>query len=119
MLDLGHKKLDVWKLGIKLVKDIYQLTDSFPVTERYGITSQLRRAALSIPTNIAEGSSRSSAKERKRFYEISRGSLVEVDSLLEVCTELHYCNRSELLDISTLNNELFAKLSKLIEKTIY
>ncbi|HKJ69171.1 MAG TPA: four helix bundle protein [bacterium] len=80
MLNLNHKKLDVWNKSIKLVKEIYAITEHFPSSEIYGLTKQLRRAAVSIPSNIAEGSSRSSSIERKRFFEISRSSLAEIDT---------------------------------------
>jgi four helix bundle protein len=70
MLELNHKKLDVWKISISLVKMIYSITKDFPKNEFYGISGQLRRAAVSIASNIAEGSSRKSTIDRKRFYEI-------------------------------------------------
>lgn len=117
MLKLSHKKLDVWKLGIKLVKQIYNLTKTYPKEELYGLTNQMRRAAVSVPTNIAEGSARSSAKERIRFYEISRSSLVEVDNLLEASIEVEYNTYDDLIEIDEKMNEIFAKLSRLIEKT--
>ena len=117
MLKLSHKKLDVWKLGIKLVKQIYNLTKTYPKEELYGLTNQMRRAAVSVPTNIAEGSARSSAKERIRFYEIFRSSLVEVDNLLEASIEVEYNTYDDLIEIDEKMNEIFAKLSRLIEKT--
>lgn len=80
MLNLNHKDLKVWEKSIELVTDIYALTDDFPSEEKFGLISQLRRASVSIPSNIAEGASRKSENERKRFYEIARSSLVEVDT---------------------------------------
>ena len=102
MLNLSHKKLDVWKLGIELVKQVYDLANNFPKEELYGITNQIRRAAVSIPNNIAEGSARISNKEKCRFYEIARSSLVEVDNLLEVSIELKYVNLTELTEINDM-----------------
>jgi four helix bundle protein len=117
MLNLNHKKLDVWKLGIQLVNIIYKQTQRLPKYELYGLTSQLRRAAVSVPANIAEGSSRRTPNDRKRFYEIARSSLVEIDTLFEatVSANLLECNESN--EISELMNIIFAKLSRLIDKT--
>ena len=115
MLNLSHKKLDVWKLGIKLVKQIYDLTKNYPKEELYGITNQMRRAVISVPNNIAEGSARYSNKEKTRFYEVARSSLVEVDNLLEVSIELQYVTLNELSEINDVINEDFAKLSNLIK----
>jgi len=75
-----HKDLDVWKLGIKLVQDIYMHTKSFPKEEVYGLTSQLRRSAVSIPSNIAEGYARAGNKELIQFLYIALGSPSELDT---------------------------------------
>ena len=101
-------------MAVGFVPSIYKLTKDFPKTEIYGLVSQIRRAAVSIPSNIAEGSARSSAKERIRFYEISRSSLVEVDTQLEIAMRLNYCNKSNLKEISEQMNHLFASISNLI-----
>ncbi|MEZ4688754.1 MAG: four helix bundle protein [Ignavibacteria bacterium] len=114
MLNLGHKKLEVWKLSIDLIKFIYKTTESFPKSELFGITSQLRRASVSIASNIAEGCARKSLQERKRFFEISRSSLVEVDTQLEICKELNYMSEYTEISINKSLNLLFAKLSKFI-----
>ena len=78
MLELSHKKLEVYKLSMCLVKDIYELTESFPKHELYSLVNQTRRAAISVSSNIAEGASRTSPKEKKRFYEIAEDLLVEL-----------------------------------------
>ncbi len=117
MLDLSHKKLDVWKLSVELVADIYSLTDTFQKTEIYGITNQLRRAAVSVSANIAEGSSRRTGNEKRRFFEISRSSLVEIDSHLEVGLKLKFCKEENLISISEKLNHLFAMLTNLIKST--
>jgi four helix bundle protein len=116
MLQLNHKKLDVWKLAVKLVSTIYQITSNYPKEELFGLTNQTRRASTSISANIAEGSSRKSLVERKRFYEISRSSLVEVDKHIEVAKELGFLSNESLNDLDEKLNELFAKLSNFIEK---
>lgn len=90
MLALKHKELEVYKQSQILVELIYKVTQKFPGEEKFGLTQQLRRAAISILSNIAEGSSRISAIERRRFYEISRGSLIEVDTQLDVSCSLNY-----------------------------
>lgn len=74
MLRLNHKNLNVWSLSLNLIKDLYKITENFPKSEIFGITNQIRRASVSIASNIAEGASRKSMAERKRFYEISRSS---------------------------------------------
>ena len=116
MLKLNHKNLDVWKLSVKLVSTIYIITSNYPKEELFGLVSQTRRASVSISANIAEGSSRKSLTERKRFYEIARSSLVEVDNHSEVANELGYLQAETVAELDLKLNELFAKLSKLIEK---
>lgn len=74
MLNLSHKKLDVWEHSIELIKIIYKLTEEFPKNEIFGITNQMRRCSVSISSNIAEGCSRKSTNEKRRFFEISRSS---------------------------------------------
>ena len=83
-----HKDLDVWKLGIELVQEVYEVTKVFPKEEMYGLTSQIRRAAVSIPSNIAEGYARESIKELIRFLYISLGSLSELETQLLISIKL-------------------------------
>ena len=109
--------MEIWKKSLNLVVEIYKLTDKLPVEERYGITSQIRRAVVSIPSNISEGASRSSQKERKRFYEIARSSLVELDTQLEILLTLKYL-RMEELEVSAKDmNEIFAMITALRART--
>lgn len=117
MLNLGHKKLDVWKKCIEFVTNIYKTTEKFPKAELYGLTSQMRRAAVSAASNIAEGASRSSAVERKRFYVIARSSLVEIDTQLEISINLEYCKKEDLTEIENQMNHIFAMLSRMMTKT--
>lgn len=116
MLNLSHKKLDVWKLSIELIKLIYKLTEGFPKSELFGITNQLRRASVSVASNLAEGCARKSLLERKRYFEISRYSLVEVDTQLEICLVLNYVSKQSIISIKETLNILFAKLSNFILK---
>lgn len=117
MLRLNHKNLEVYKKGSGLVAEVYQLTRSFPKEEQFGLTSQLRRASISIISNLAEGSARKSSLERKRYYEISRSSLVEVDSQLEIAIRLNFLTQSENEKVFLLIEEVFKMLSSLITKT--
>src|SRR6056297_2678067 len=93
MLDLNHKRMTVWVKSLELVKLIYKLTSTFPLEEKYGMISQLRRASVSVVSNISEGASRRTFKERSRFYEIARSSLVEVDTQIELSLELKYLTK--------------------------
>ena len=117
MLQLNHKKLEVWKASVDLVTEVYLITKTFPKEEMFGLTNQLRRAAISVTSNIAEGSARKSNIERKRFYEISRASLVEIDSQIEIAIRLEYLNKDQAEKIDLLLNQIFAMLSKLISNT--
>lgn len=85
-----HRDLKVWQLGMDITEQIYGLTKAFPDSERFGLISQLRRAAASVPANIAEGNARSSTKEYLRHLSIAVGSLAEVETFLDVSLRLHY-----------------------------
>ncbi len=117
MLELSHKNLNVWKQSINPTIEIYRLTDNFPNSELYGLVSQLRRAAVSIPSNIAEGAARSSKKDRARFYEIARSSLVEIDTQIEIALQLGYLSKNEIQTLNKTINEVFAMLSALNRNT--
>ena len=93
-----HHRLVVWQDAMLLVEDVYALTRAFPEDERFGLTSQLRRAAVSVPSNIAEGAARSGAAEFLRFLHIARGSLAEVDTQLRLAERLGFCPAEQLLD---------------------
>lgn len=114
MLKLNHKKLEVYKKSSELVKLVYQATETFPKSEVYGLTSQVRRSAISIISNISEGASRKSATERKRFYEIARSSLVELDTQIELAFSLKLIDKIPEA-LSELVNEVFAMLSKMVK----
>ena len=81
MLKLSYKKLDVWKQSMILIKKVYVFTKGLPSEEKFNLISQMRRSAISVASNIAEGFARYSNKEKKRFIEISRSSLVELDTI--------------------------------------
>lgn len=84
----SYRDLDAWKLSMRAVRSIYVLTRAFPADERFGLTSQLRRAAVSVPSNIAEGWGRQSTPEYARFLRVARGSLYEVETQLLIALEL-------------------------------
>ncbi len=105
-----HKDLDIWKLGIELVENIYKLCEVFPLEEKFGIVSQIKRAAVSIPSNIAEGSARNSKKEFIQFCYISLGSLSEIETQLIISNRLKFISNEDLekniLTIETLRKKL-------------
>ena len=113
-LDLSHKKLTVYHYSNDLIVECYLWAKTLPVDERYNLTEQIKRAALSVKLNIAEGASRRSFPERKRFFEISRGSIVELDAAFEVCVKLNYIRSEQFQELSMLVNKLYAMLSKMI-----
>jgi len=85
-----HRKLDVWKKSMMLAKEIYNVTDKFPKSEIYGLTSQLRRAAVSVPNNLAEGAARRGNREFRQFINIAQGSLSELDTQIDLAYMLGY-----------------------------
>ena len=111
---LTHKDLKVWQKSIEMVVDIYLATSSFPKEELYGLTSQIRRASVSIPSNIAEGYGRFSNKELVRFLFISLCYASEVETQLIICNRLNYMQEKEFNYLSQLNNEIIKMLAGLI-----
>ena len=102
-----HKDLDVWKLGIELVKDIYILTKNFPKNEQFGMVAQMRRCAVSIPSNIAEGAARNSRKEYLQFLYISLGSMSELETQLILSKELNFIDDTEVIGkLETLRKKM-------------
>jgi len=114
MLQLNHKKLEVWKQSLQLVKIVYQLTAKLPKEEQYNLVSQMRRAAVSLSSNISEGASRRTENERKRFYEISRSSLVELDTQVEICLLLNYLTRDELQHLELLSISILEPVNNFV-----
>ena len=102
-LTLNHQKLQIYTASREFVPECYRLTKSLPIDEKYGMISQIRRAALSVHLNVAEGSSRKSESERKRYYEIARGSVIEIDASLDIAQDLRYL---EKIDVSNLGKTM-------------
>lgn len=115
MLQLSHKKLKVYEFALDLVTEVYKHTKSYPKEEQFVLVSQLRRAAISVCSNIAEGAARRSKIEKRRFYEISRSSLVEVDTQIEISLVLEYLKRNEITKLEEYLESVFRMLSKMIE----
>ena len=117
MLSLGHKKMKAYQLAVSLVKEVYKLTSNFPIDERFGLRSQLRRAAVSVCSNIAEGAARKPPADRRRFYEISRSSCVEIDTQFELALQLGFVKLEQVTDLNEYLNYTFAIISKMIDNT--
>ena len=113
-IQLKHKSLDVYLVIRELVKETYKISLQLPPDEKFNMVQQIRRAALSVKLNLAEGSTRKSLAERKRYFEISRGSIVEIDAALETAFDLNYFTIENLQIIGILLNRCFAMLSKMI-----
>ena len=99
-MDKPHKKLNAWSDAVDLAQQIYRVTERFPSNEQFGLTSQIWRAAVSIPSNIAEGAARQTKKEFLNFLHIAKGSLSELDTQLEIARRLEYLDQArwETLD---------------------
>lgn len=95
----AHKQLDVWKEAVALATDVYKLTETFPKAEIYGLTSQKRRATVSVSSNIAEGAARFSTKEFSQFLNIAGSSLSELDTQIEIALNLNYISGTQKQEI--------------------
>ena len=93
-MDKPHKKLKAWQLAMDIAVDIYRISENFPREERFGLTSQMRRSAVSVPSNLAEGAARQTKKEFTNFLHIAQGSLSELDTQLELAERLEYVDQS-------------------------
>ena len=116
MIIKGFQDLEVWKKAIVLVKNIYLITQTFPKEETYGMTSQIRRAAVSIPSNIAEGKARQSKKEYVQFLFIALGSTAEVQTQIIIAKELQYITEKNKLDILENLDHIARMLRRLIQE---
>lgn len=102
----SYKDLEVWKKAVDFVVLIYELTKNFPSNENFGLTSQMRRAATSIPSNLAEGSVRKSSAEFARFINIARGSAAELETQLIIAKRLDYINEKDLTETTNKIDEI-------------
>ncbi len=109
----GHRDLEVWQKSMQFVTVLYQETAAFPKQELYGLTSQLRRAAVSVPSNIAEGCGRNSKKEFHQFLCHARGSLLEAETQLEIARNLGYLSDNKTRELLSKTNEIGRMLNGL------
>ncbi|MCE5251577.1 four helix bundle protein [bacterium] len=112
----SYRDLVVWQKSMALVTEIYLLTKDFPKEELYGITSQIRRSAVSIPSNIAEGYGRNSTQDYIRFLQIACGSLYEMQTQLEIAVNLGYLDKDRSLTVLQNINEIERMLNTLLKK---
>jgi len=106
----NFRKLDIWLKSMDLVVEIYQLTNTFPNHEKFGLSSQMNRSAVSIPSNIAEGSAKSSNKDFARFLEMSIGSSYELETELTIASKLNYIG----FDVFALLQNKIIEIQKMI-----
>ena len=111
--DFSYRRLNVYQLSKLLVTDIYKMVKGFPQSETYALGDQMRRAVVSIPSNIAEGTSKASPKEQFHFLEISYGSLMEIMCQTEIACDLHFITKEELLDIQEKVVSIYKMLSSM------
>jgi four helix bundle protein len=124
-LDKPHKKLKAWQFAMDVVTEVYRLSKDFPVDERYGLTAHVRKSAVSIASNIAEGAARNSKKEFIKFLYIARGSLSELDTQLELAKKLNVIDKhfwekldAKLIEMDKVLSGLIRSQKRLISKVI-
>ena len=110
------EKLNAWHEARNLVVEVYRLLGKFPKTENYALCDQLRRAAISVPSNIAEGYARLAPKDYARFLTIARGSVFELETQLEICVRLDYLDQQDIQEALTLCDEVSKMLFSIISK---
>lgn len=111
----NHKELKVWQKGIQLVKSIYEITSNFPTAEQFGLTSQMRRSSVSIPSNIAEGGGRNSDKELIHFLYIALGSASELETQVIISKELGFIDNEISVSLQTALLEIIKMITSLIK----
>lgn len=121
----SHKDLDVWKKSMDLVDEMYKVTRAFPQDERYGLSSQIRRSAVSIPSNIAEGSGRNGRKEYSQYINIARGSLSELETQIMIAYRQDFIQEdayrrllTSMEDIGKMLSRLYSRLNETAKGTV-
>ena len=109
----SYRDLKVWQLAMQLTERGYRMTDGFPARETYGLTSQIRRAAVSVPSNIAEGHARDSTKEYLRFLSVAQGSLAELETQVELSRRLGFTTEPDTMDVLNKSAEVGRMLAGL------
>ena len=115
----SYRELIVWQRSMVLVEEVYRLIRCLTAEEKYALSDQLRRAVVSIPSNIAEGYGRNAAKEYVRFLNIARGSKYEVETQLLICVRLHYLQEEDIQQALALCEEIGRMLNILIKKLLH
>jgi len=110
----SYRDLTVWQLGVELAVEVYRLTADFPKQEQYGLTSQMRRAGVSIASNIAEGHARKSQKELQRFLNMAKGSLAELETQMTIAGELGFADVASIAKVVALADQESRMLSGLL-----
>ena len=113
-MDKPHKKLDVWRMSMAAAQTVYKITNTFPGEEKFGLISQMRRAVVSIPSNITEGAARQGKKEFKNFLSMAQGSLSELDTQLELAIALGYLS----VEKSNKLSEQLVRIDKMLSALI-
>ena len=114
----SYRDLIVWRKSVNMVTLVYTLTKHFPSDEKFGLTSQVKRSSVSIPSNIAEGYGRNYTKDYARFLQISRGSLFEMQTQLQIAVNLNFIMDKDLIEIKSLSIEIEKMLNVLIKKLL-
>lgn len=112
----SYKDLIVWQKSMDLAEAIYYVTEFLPSSENFGLRTQIRRAVVSVPSNIAEGYGRQSTGSYKQFLMIARGSLLELETQIQLCVRLKYIESDKIISIETLITEISKMLTSLISK---
>jgi len=112
----SYKQLKIWQAGIELVKNVYELTKNFPREEAYGLSSQLRRASVSVPSNIAEGFKRNHNKEFAQFLHVAIGSVAELETQVIIAHEIGFIKKSDLENITEKIDHISRMISSLLKK---
>jgi four helix bundle protein len=113
-----HEGLNVWKMAVDFVVNVYKVTERFPSHERFGLTAQIRRAAVSVPANIAEGAARKSPKEYSHFLSIAQGSTSEVETELLISYRLGYLDKARFLELQAALDSIGKMLNGLSRRLI-
>ena len=114
----SYRDLIVWQKSVNMVTLVYKLLNDFPNDEKFGITSQIKRSSVSIPSNIAEGYGRNYTKDYARFLQISRGSLYEMQTQLQIAVNLNFIKEYDLNEVKSLSIEIEKMLNVLIKKLL-
>ncbi len=114
----SYRELIVWQKSMRLAKEVYRVSGSFPNKELYGLTSQIQRSGVSIPSNIAEGYGRHSTSDYIRFLRVACGSLYEMQTQLEIAFSLDYLEKSQFDSLFDLSREIERMLNSLINKLV-